>query len=283
MLNCLEPSWISEGDDDAEALTIEIWIEGFPIRLVCGYGPQEGDRKERKNKFWEYINNETQNAKKEGAGFILQMDGNLWAGKGIIKDDPNTQNQNGKLFQNYLCSNPNLSVVNALPVCEGMITRKRHTTKGTEVGVLDFFVVCEKILPLVTKMVIDEAGESALTRYRGGKVVKADHNMLKMEVNLTFHMDNRHERRELFNLRNKLCQKQFQEFTTNTDRFTKCFTTDEPFEVQFSRWKRQFQKALHANFRKVRVKEDKDKKLSDLDIMLNKKKTILKKKNIKAP
>ena len=47
VLNCLEPSWISEGDDDVEALNIEVWLEAFPIRLVCGYGPQEGDRKER--------------------------------------------------------------------------------------------------------------------------------------------------------------------------------------------------------------------------------------------
>ena len=37
----LEPSWISEGDDNAEALTDEAWVEGFPIRLLCGYGPQE--------------------------------------------------------------------------------------------------------------------------------------------------------------------------------------------------------------------------------------------------
>ena len=77
VLNCLEPSWISEGDDDAEALTVEVWLEGFPIRLVCGYGPQEGDKKERKNKFWDYLHNETQKAEKDGAGFILQMDGNL--------------------------------------------------------------------------------------------------------------------------------------------------------------------------------------------------------------
>ena len=36
VLNCLEPSWISEGDDNVEALTVEIWLEGFPIRLLCG-------------------------------------------------------------------------------------------------------------------------------------------------------------------------------------------------------------------------------------------------------
>ena len=41
--NILDPSWLSEGDDEAEAMAVEIWIEGFPIRLICGYGPQEYD------------------------------------------------------------------------------------------------------------------------------------------------------------------------------------------------------------------------------------------------
>ena len=41
ILNSLDPSFISEGDDDAEALTVEIWVGSFPIRLICGYGPQE--------------------------------------------------------------------------------------------------------------------------------------------------------------------------------------------------------------------------------------------------
>ena len=102
VLNDLDPSWISEGDDDAEALTVEMWVEGFPIRLICGYGPQEYDGKDRKECFWEYLNTEVQKAKKDGAGLVLQMDGNLWAGKQIIKSDPRRQNLNGKLFQNFL-------------------------------------------------------------------------------------------------------------------------------------------------------------------------------------
>ena len=84
----LEPSWISEGDDDAEAITVEIWVEGFPIRLVCGYGPQENDTTERKDKFWKYLNKEVESATKDGAAFVLQMDGNLWAGNHIIPNDP---------------------------------------------------------------------------------------------------------------------------------------------------------------------------------------------------
>ena len=208
------------------------------------------------------------------------MVGDLWVGKEIIKDDPNKQNQNRKLFQNYLIANPNLSVVNALPVCEGKITRKMTTTKGIETGILDFFVVCEKILPLVTKMIIDETGESTLTRYRGGKILKSDHNMLKMEISLTFHMDQKHERNEIFNLRNKICQKHFKEYTNTTDRFLKCFSTNESFKVQFNRWQRQFNKALHANFQKVRIKDNSDKKQSQLYSLINQRKDLLNKKQL---
>ena len=175
VLNDLDPSWISEGDDNAEALTVEVWIEGFPIRLICGYGPQEYDEKTRKERFWQYLDQETQSAKRDGAAVVLQMDGNLWAGNGIIKRDPKKQNQNGKMFEDFLVNNPHLSVVNALPLSEGDIPRVRH-----------------QILPLLTKMTIDTRGESTLTRYRG-KVVKSDHQMLKLNIDLTFHQEKKHD------------------------------------------------------------------------------------------
>ena len=56
VLNVLEPSWVSEGDDDAEAITVEIWVEGFPIRLVCAYGPQESDKKREENQVFGLLN-----------------------------------------------------------------------------------------------------------------------------------------------------------------------------------------------------------------------------------
>ena len=96
VLNDLEPLWISEGDDDAEAITVEIWLEGFPRRLICAYGPKKDDRKEQKDKFLSYCEKEVKNAKEDGTGIILQMDGNLWAGENVIENDPRKQNNNGK-------------------------------------------------------------------------------------------------------------------------------------------------------------------------------------------
>ena len=43
ILDVLQPSWVSEGDNSAETISVKIWVEGFSIRLICGYGPQEYD------------------------------------------------------------------------------------------------------------------------------------------------------------------------------------------------------------------------------------------------
>ena len=67
---------------------------------------------------------------------------------------------------------------------------------------------------------------------------------------------------------------------TNTDRFTKCFSTKEPFENQFKSWQRQLKKYLHANFKKIRRKEENTKKMSKIDILINKRRDIIKKKDM---
>ena len=92
----------------------------------------------------------------ENQGLLIQMDGNLHAGPDVIKNDPNTQNSNGKLFTQFLERNPSLFVAKNLNICEGTITRQRVLENKTEKAVLDFFVMNEIMRPFLLKMVIDE-------------------------------------------------------------------------------------------------------------------------------
>ena len=208
------------------------------------------------------------------------MDGNLWAGKGIINNDPKKQNQNGKLFEEFLLRNPHLSVVNALTICEGDITRVRHIKERTEETMIDFFVVCDQILPLVSKMSIDTIGEYTLTRFKG-KVVKSDHRMLKLNIDLTFHKEKKHERVEVFNLRNIKCQQAFQEFTSKGNNFSRCISSQhENIDIHFQRWQRRLKKAIHACFRKTRKTAELIKKPSNMDSLMRKRKTLLRKKTL---
>ena len=88
----LESTLIREGDDETEAISVEVVIGKLPIRIITAYGAQENKNKERKLKIWTFIEEELKKADIEGHGVIVQMDGNLHAGKGLLKDDPNVQN-----------------------------------------------------------------------------------------------------------------------------------------------------------------------------------------------
>ena len=116
------------------------------------------------------------------------MDGNLHSGSEIVENDPNIQNQNGKLFSDFLKRNPSLIVVNALNVCEGLITRKREYEDKIEEAVLDFFIINERMLPYLTKIIVDEERNYTLSNFtqkkKNGKVTETDHNALIMEMNI---------------------------------------------------------------------------------------------------
>ena len=197
----LKPVFVRKGENDVESLSVEISVQKMKIRCVVAYGPQENDLMIKKENFWNYLDEEVSNAWKDGSGFILQFDGNLWAGNEIIPGDPRSQNYNGKLFQDFLERNQNLSVVNSLPICEGLITRVRSKGETTEKSILDFFVVCSRILPFVTKMVIDEEKNYILTNYKvcknGIRAKDSDHYTEYMDVKLKIKTENPKERKSL--------------------------------------------------------------------------------------
>ena len=93
-----ESTLLNSGDDDTEAISVLVVVGSIQIRVVAAYGVQENATKERKEKFWDFIEEEISQAENENQGLIIQMDGNLHAGDKLIKNDPNPQNQNGKLF-----------------------------------------------------------------------------------------------------------------------------------------------------------------------------------------
>jgi hypothetical protein len=169
--------------------------------IINGYGPKGNDTLERKRKSWDFLEREVCNAIVAGAGLVLQMDGNCHLGPELLKGDINAQHANGKLFAEFMDRNPHLVLVNSRPICEGLITRMRKTTKGMEMSALDVFLVCDKIIPYATRMVIDEKREHVLTNYSAvkhvGKIVESDHNPLFLYLNLQFSRI-RKERVEIF-------------------------------------------------------------------------------------
>ena len=77
-------------------------------------------------------------------------------------------------------------------------------------------------------------------------------------------------------LETKSVKKMFCTFTSKDNRFSKCFLScEESVDIQFKRWQRKLNKSIHACFWKVRLKE---KEPSKIDILINEKQGLLKKK-----
>ena len=107
----LNPSLVRDGGDDVEALTVDINVKKMQISCSTAYGPQEKDSRTKKEKFWQYLDEEAKRADGEGKGFILQGDLNAWIGQKYISKDPRPQNQNGQFFEDFIETNE-LTIVN---------------------------------------------------------------------------------------------------------------------------------------------------------------------------
>ena len=274
----LESTLISSGDDDIEVISVLVIVGDMPIRVIAAYGVQENASKEKKIRFWDFIEEEIRQAEHESQGIVIQMDGNLHAGEKFIKDDPNPQNQNGGLFLDFLQRNTSLVVVNTESICEGLITRQRKVESRMEKAVLDFFIVNDKIAPFLKKMIVDEKKEFGiynLAQIRKNKrVIESDHNGLILEINIQFSYK-KTERQEMFNLKNREGQKNFRIETETNKDLVKCFGNGLSLEMQSKKWLKAFNSVLQKCFKKVRIckkkniNESSDKSLLKERINLN--------------
>ena len=256
----LNPTWVREGEEEVEALSIDIFVQNMKIRCCVAYGCQENEEKEKKDLFWSYLDEEVSEASNTRAGLIIQFDGNLWAGDKIVPNDPRSQNKNGKLFEQFLARNSHLTVVNSLDICEGLITRSRFRNGEMEKSVLDFFVVCHLVLPHVTRMVVDEEKKFILTNYeqvrKGGKAADTDHATEFIDLDLKV-ITEKPIRREIWNMKNQESQNIFKKQTSQTVDFTKCFEDNLPLMEQIKNWRFVLKSHCYRAFKKIRITKKK--------------------------
>ena len=160
--------------------------------------------------------------------------------------------------------NQYLTVANNLNICEGAITRIRNLKNSkTEKAILDFLLINEKLEPFLKKMVVDEERKFCLSNFsqfkQNKRVIESDHNAILAEFSILV-PKNKPERIELFNLRNKNCQKLFTQETHVNTQLVSCLENNIPFEVQCRNWLKTFNSVLYKCFKKIRlVKNDKIK------------------------
>ena len=257
-LHDLMPVLVRQGNDDVECMTVQVTTGPTTFRCVVGYGPHKDDGPERKHGFWNYLDQEVEDARSQNVGLVIQIDSNAWAGKEIIPNDPNPQNSNGKLLKMFLERNNKITLVNSLQLCQGLITRKRRTVNTYEQSVLDLFFVCDKMLPFVSKMHVDEQGTHQLTNFshKHNKVTETDHTTVLLHIDLKFPILKPH-RIEEFNFRSSECQNVFRDLTSQRNVLSTCFFNNQSFSKQISHFEHNFKNSISNSFFKIRTRKRK--------------------------
>ena len=255
----LQSVWVRQGEGEVEALTVMVTVSGLSVRVTNAYGPQEYDSTEKKNQFWQYLQDEVNFSGSHGVGCIITMDANSWLGSDILKNDVHQQNRNGKLFETFLNNNENMHILNNQHFCDGNITRTREVNGKEEKSILDFILTCDKVLPFAKHMYIDEKRIYAVANFcqkKKGKIAKlSDHNLLYADFDFKFKKITK-DRRMIFRFNDLNALKKFKDLTSRTNSFTNCFSNEKSFKEQIASWEKVLKKYLNICFKKVRIKNN---------------------------
>ena len=273
----LNPSFVRDGGDDVEAMTVNIHLKKITISMNTGYGPQEYDKIDKKQNFWKYLEDECERAKKEGNGFLFQGDLNSHLGPNIIPGDLRPRNENGKMFANFVKSNQ-LTIVNALSMCKGTTTWKK-IRNGIELkSTIDFIVVCDLVLPYITDMDINSEGKHNITNFnpanKGEKVTSADHEPMWATINLKISPEKPNDNIVL-NYKDLNALKQFKTNTSDAKEFSKSLEAETSVEERAEMWKTVFEDHCKRVFPKIRIRKT-NIKPSNADKLIDKRNKMIK-------
>ena len=122
-LTDLNPTLVAD-DANVDLLVIQVDVGDQKIRILNGYGPQEVDDAITINSFWQTLELEITNAKEDGCLILLQLDANAKLGNELIKNDPNSISNNGKILLD-LVKRQGMHIGNMDQRCTGTITREK--------------------------------------------------------------------------------------------------------------------------------------------------------------
>ena len=153
--------------------------------------------------------------------------------------------------------NPKLTLLNSESLCQRLITRSPSVNQKIENSVIDFILVCEKVLPFVNKFIIDEQKIYSLANYSSKlKITYSDHNSLITEINFKYE-NIKPERRLIFNFKDPEGLQKFKFMTNIPGRFSNIFNSRLSFKKQVKLWNNKLQYVVKNCFKKVRLRKTK--------------------------
>ena len=177
---------VTEKTDEGNVLSVKVRYPNFTLRVIVGHAPQETDKLEIRQSFFESLKLEVERGQLNGDYVLVlgDMNGRLESAKGKLLKG---HSGNGELLIE-LVNQHNLNIANLHPNTTGWWTRIRNTKKKLEQSQIDFILLDEHLYGSITDVVVDEC--KAYTPYRvtkrGGKqvVTFSDHCAIIATLNI---------------------------------------------------------------------------------------------------
>ena len=264
----LKPTLIAEFSEEFELVVVEISAGNKEIWIITGYGPQETWTEEQRLPFFNALEQQIIKAELEGKSIFIEMDSNSKLGPEMIPNDPHSQSQNGKLLSDII-ERHGLKVANSIAnKCIGLITRQRVTKDSTEKSIIDHVIISEDLEDDLNSIKIDEEGNNALTKIiktkNGIKKQTSDHNTIITKFTIKWSRKIRKPRIEMFNLKNKECQKKFTALTSKTNILTSAFNCNSDLDKATMNFFKNLDKCIRMCFKKIRITENTKGEIDDL-------------------
>ena len=261
----MKPVLIKEYSEEFELLVVEVKAASKEIRIVTGYGPQETWPIDVRMPFFNALEEEIVKAELAGKSIVIEMDANSKLGPALIPGDKHPQSDNGRILAGII-QRHGLLIGNALPQCEGLITRKRETKDTIEESTIDFVLLSADLGNEVESILIDEKRTHVLTKIAKHKEVikkvESDHNSIITRLKIHWKNEISHNKIEICNLKNKECQKMFKKETSswkNNENLSATFDDDGDLNEQTEKFLKKLEKLIHKCFKKIKIKQKVDK------------------------
>ena len=116
-------------------------------------------------------------------------------------------------------------------------------------------LISEDLADLVEEIYIDSEGNHSMTKVTKTKVVKSDHNTIVTKINMTWNSHIKHQKTNIFNLKNKDCLKKFKETTSNNNYLSKIFDEEDDINHATKTLMKKLDKVLHRCLKKWESKK----------------------------
>ena len=173
---------IDTDDDPKNILAVQIRYPNFSLRVIVAHAPQETDKPNIREQFFQSIKVEVERGQLNGDIIVVMGDMN---GRLSSDESANSYSPNGEFLKD-LIDEHKLLVANFHPNSTGKWTRIQQKKERVEQSIIDYILVEEKTFSDIINVAVDECKAYTpywVTRRKGErKVVFSDHCVLMMTV-----------------------------------------------------------------------------------------------------